>query len=130
MPEGESEHLKKYGITPKERARQAQTTGRLIEEGAEYNENAVLIPTEKQKEMAKLEMKGEKIARDEIFSYAQVSELIRLVGVEARHLKDSPRPADKQEAEGLAQYEGDVDEILKILQNAKYWQEKWLRGEK
>jgi len=132
MPEGESEHLKKYGITPKEIAGQDKTTGRLIEGGAEYTDDGRLEVTIDQAQRAELEMKGEQIAKNEIFSFPELTELIRLVSVEKeRSRKEAESPTIEQRIiESRLIHKQDLERVLGIMQSAENYLDKQSRGEK
>ena len=88
---------------------------------------------ERQKEVARMEMNGEKLAKNETFSYPEITELIRLVSVEKeRSRKEAESPTIEQRIiDARLMHRQNLDRILGTLQSAEnYLLDEQSRGEK
>ena len=77
-------------------------------------------------------MKGEQIAKNEIFSFPELTELIRLVSVEKeRSRKEAESPTIEQRIiESRLIHKQDLERVLGIMQSAENYLDKQSRGEK
>ncbi|TSA46583.1 hypothetical protein D4R52_00235 [bacterium] len=76
-------------------------------------------------------MKGEQIAKSKIFSYPEITELIRLVSVEKeRSRKEAESPTIEQRIiDSRLMHRQDLERMLGIMQSAENYLDKQSRGE-